>query len=163
MAEGRQMPQPTREHKLLKEHIGTWKVACTFFIDPTKPPMEAEGIETIEMLGPFWTRSLFKADLGGFMIEGSATVGFDPEKGKWVSTWIDNGMPYLFYFEGDLDESVGTLEMKGKGPSPVDGSTTTYRTVETVLGPDERTVDMYFTLPAGDEMQMFSYTYTREG
>ena len=40
MAEGRQMPQPTREHGMLKEHAGTWKVACTFFMDPSQPPME---------------------------------------------------------------------------------------------------------------------------
>ncbi len=163
MAEGRQMPQPTREHRLLKDHVGTWKVACTFFMDPSQPPMEAEATETIEMLGEFWTRSDFSADLGGFSILGSAQLGFDPVKGKWVSTWIDNGMPHLFYFEGDLDESAGALEMKGTGPSPVDGSQTTYRTVEIALGPDERTLDMYFTLPSGDEVQMFTYRYKREG
>jgi hypothetical protein len=163
MAEGRQIPEATHEHRLLKEHVGTWKVACTYFMDPTKPPMEVTATETIEMLGEFWTRSVFRADIGGFMMEGSATVGYDPEKGKWVSTWIDNGIPFLFYFEGDLDESIGALEMTGTGPSPIDGGPTTYRTVETVIGPDERTVDLFFTLPAGDEVQMFAYTYTREG
>jgi hypothetical protein len=162
MPEGRQMPQPVREHEMLKEHVGTWRVECTYFMDPSQPPMQVTATETIEMLGPFWTRSLFRADLGGFMIEGSATVGYDPEKGKWVSTWIDNGMPHLFYFEGDLDEEAGALEMTGKGPSPIDGNPTTYRTVETVVGPNERTVDMYYTLPTGDELQMFAYRYTRK-
>jgi hypothetical protein len=163
MAEGRRMPQPTREHRLLREHVGTWKVACTYFKDPTQPPMEVSGTETIEMLGEFWTRSLFTADLGAFTIMGSATVGFDPGRGKWISTWIDNGQPVLFHFEGELDEETGVLEMSGEGPSPVDGQTTTYRTVETVVGPDERTVDMYVRLPTGDEMQMFHYAYLREG
>jgi hypothetical protein len=67
----------------------------------------------------------------------------------------------LFYFEGDLDEETGALEMTGTGPDPIDGTPTTYRTVEKVIGPDERTEDLYFTLPAGDEIQMFAYTYTR--
>ncbi len=162
MAEGRQMPQPVREHRLLKEHVGTWKVACTYFTDPNEPPFEVWATETIEMLGEFWSRSLFRADMGAFVLEGSATVGFDPGKGKWVSTWIDNAMPALFYFEGDLDEEAGVLEMTGTGPSPVDGEATTYRTVETSRGPNERTLDMYVSVPAGDEIQMFTYTYIRE-
>jgi hypothetical protein len=53
--------------------------------------------------------------------------------------------------------------MTGEGPSPVTGEPTTYRTVEKVIGPDERTLDMYLTLPSGEEMRMFSYTYIREG
>jgi len=162
MAVGRRMPQPTREHQLLKEHVGTWKVACSFFTDPSRPPFEVEATETIEMLGEFWSRSYFRADMKAFVLEGSGTVGFDPGKGKWVSTWIDNAMPALFYFEGDLDEDAGMLEMTGSGPGPMTGGITTYRTVETVIGPDERTLDMYVTLPTGDELRMFTYKYTRE-
>jgi hypothetical protein len=125
--------------------------------------MEVTATEEIEMLGEFWSRSFFRADMGAFVLEGSATVGFDPGKGKWVSTWIDNAMPALFYFEGDFDEEAGVLVMTGSGPSPIDGQMTTYRTVETAVGPDERTLEMYVTLPRGDELQMFTYTYKREG
>ena len=158
------------------DFLGSVRLGESFVIEierskPVNGPVRIEGvkagdaiaiqIEEIEMVGEFWSRSTFRADLGGFTLEGSATVGFDPGKGKWVSTWIDNGMPFLFYFEGDLDEEAGTLTMTGSGPSPVDGEITTYRTVESVVGPDERTLDMFVTLPTGDEMQMFTYTYTR--
>ncbi len=162
MADAPQMPQPTHEHHLLKEHVGTWKVDCTYFTDPTQPPMEVLATETIEMLGEFWTRSLFRADMGGFVLEGSATVGYDPQKGKWISTWIDNVNPTLFLFEGDLDETAQSLEMTGSGPSPVDEEITTYRTVEKVIGPDQRQLDMFVTLPDGGEMRMFTYLYNRE-
>jgi hypothetical protein len=90
------------------------------------------------------------------------TMGFDPNKGKWISIWVDNGQPFMFYFEGDLYEEGGALEMTGEAPSPIAGQNTTYRSVETRIGPDERTMEMYVTLPTGDEMQMFAYTYTRE-
>ena len=163
MARGRRLPQPTREHELLKEHVGSWKVACSYFLDPSRPPMKVSATEEIEMLGRFWTRTHFRAEMAGFVLEGSASVGFDPQRGKWISTWIDTASPGLLVFEGDLDESAGTLEMTGSGPSPIDGETTSYRTVETVLGPDERTLDMYVTLPTGDEVPLFTYTYTREG
>ena len=36
------MPQPTAEHQLLKDHAGTWKVACKFYMEPSQPPMETQ-------------------------------------------------------------------------------------------------------------------------
>lgn len=163
MAESPQMAQPTSEHEKLKEAVGTWRVDCTFFMDPSQPPMKVVATEEIKMMGPFWTRSIFKADMGGVDFEGSSTLGYDPSKGKWVSTWIDSMNPGLFVFTGDFDDDAGVLEMTGEGPSPMSPEPATYRTVEKHLGPNERTLDMYLTLPTGDEMQMFTYTYTREG
>ena len=163
MSEGRQMPQPTREHELLKNHVGRWRVECTYFTNPAHPPLEVMATETVEMLGEFWARTHFKAEMEDFTLEGSSTVGFEPHRGKWVSTWVDNASPALFTFEGELDEETGTLEWTGQGPSPMTGEMTTFRSVETVLGPDERRFEMYITLHTGDEIQMFAYRYTREG
>jgi hypothetical protein len=50
----------------------------------------------------------------------------------------------------------------GRGPSPIGGAPTTYRSVETVIGPDERTMDMYYTLPTGDESQIIACRYKRQ-
>jgi hypothetical protein len=162
MAEGRDIPEPAREHQLLRAHVGRWRVDCTYFLNPAHPPVKTTAIETIEMLGDFWCRSHFVGQMDDFVLEGSATMGYEPHRGKWVSTWIDNGSPVLFTFEGELDEETGTLEMTGTGPNPMTGEATTFRSVETVLDPEQRRFDMYITLETGDEMQMFSYVYTRE-
>ena len=163
MAEVQQVPEPTREHRLLKKRVGRWKVECTYYMNPAHPPLEVTATETVEMIGEFWARSHFVAEIEGSVLLGSSTVGYEPHRGKWVSTWIDNATPALFLFEGDLDEETGTLEMTGSGPHPVTGETAQYRTVETMLGPDRREFDMFITLATGDEMQMFSYVYSREG
>jgi hypothetical protein len=161
MAEERKKPEPTREHELLKKQVGRWQVDCTYFLNPSHPPMEVTALETVEMIGDFWSRSRFVADMGDFVMEGSSTLGFEPHRGKWVSTWIDNTSPALFHFEGEMDEDSGTLEMTGSGPNPMTGESANYRSVETVLDPDRRQFDMFITLETGDEMQMFSYVYTR--
>jgi hypothetical protein len=44
-----QMPQPTDEHRRLEEHCGVWDVDCTFYMDPSQPPMKMQGKETFEM------------------------------------------------------------------------------------------------------------------
>ena len=162
MAEGREMPEPTPEHQLLKSHEGRWRVECTYFFNPSHPPMKTTAVETVEMIGDFFSRSRFVAQMEEFVLEGSATVGYDPHKGKWVSTWIDNTSPVLFHFEGDRDEESGTLELVGSGMNPMTGEPTTFRSVETAVDSDTRRLEMYVTLETGDEMQMFSYEYFRE-
>ncbi len=51
------MPQPTAEHKKLTEHVGNWEVDCTFFMDPSQPPMKTKAKETVKMFGNFFTTS----------------------------------------------------------------------------------------------------------
>lgn len=163
MAEERGIPEPAPQHRLLKERVGRWKVDCTYFVNPAHPPLEVRATETVEMIGDFWVRTDFRAEMEDSTLEGSSTVGFEPHRGKFVSTWIDNTSPFLFSFEGELDEETGAVEMTGTGPNPMTGEPCTYRSVETTVGPDERHFDMYITLHTGDEMQMFSYRYRREG
>ena len=51
MSEEFQPPQPTKEHLMLKEMAGKWNVHCTYFMDPSQPPMETEATDTAEMIG----------------------------------------------------------------------------------------------------------------
>ena len=69
---------------------------------PAKTSMSSRH-ETIEPLGRFWTVSLFESEFMGASFSGRATSGYDPQKGKWVGTWIDSMMPHLFVMEGDMD------------------------------------------------------------
>jgi hypothetical protein len=162
MAEDQNIPAPTREHERLKEYVGRWRVECTYFQNPNHPPIEVSATETVEMLGEFWALSRFVAEMDGFTLEGTSTLGFDPHRKKWVSTWIDNSSPALFQFEGEIGGSPNTRELTGSGPSPFSGEEARFRSVETVLDSGERRFEMYITLETGDEMQMFTYLYSRE-
>jgi hypothetical protein len=48
------------------------------------------------------------------------TVGYDPQKKKYVGTWVDSVTPYLWTYEGSLDASgrILTLETEGRIPRP---------------------------------------------
>ena len=163
MAEGRDMTDPTREHQLLKERVGRWKVDCTYYLNPNHPPLEVTATETVEMIGEFWARTRFVAEMDESTLLGSSTIGFEPHNDRWVSTWIDSTTPALFVFHGGMDEDAGAVEMTGSGPNPMTGEMAQYRSVDTILGPDRRRFDMYITLHTGDEIQMFAYEYTRVG
>ena len=155
------MPQPTEEHARLNEHAGVWDVACTFFMGPDQPPMECAATETIEMFGPFFTRSVFESEMFGQPFKGSATLGFDPMLGKYVSTWFDTMTPALFYLSGNFDPSGKVLEMTGVGPDCMSGAMANYRTTEEHVSRDERVFEMFMTTPDGPEIKLFTHRYTR--
>lgn len=153
------MPQPTAEHRSLKEHAGKWKVACKFYMDPSQPPMETQATETVEMVGDFWTLSRYESDMMGMPFVGRATVGYEPHTGKYVSTWVDSCSPTLFRLAGE--QKGDTLTMRGKAWSCMTNSELEHRTTEKRISKDERLFEMFCTMPDGTEIKMMSNHYKR--
>jgi len=155
-------PQPTAEHKKLLEATGTWNVDCTFYVDPSQPPMKTKGKETVKPFGEFWTTSTFEADLGGMPFQGTCTIGYEPHNKRWVSTWFDVCSPSLFYMTGNFDKSGKTLTMKGHGLNCATGKDSECRTVDKWTSPDDHTVEMFATMPDGKEAKLFTNVYKRK-
>jgi hypothetical protein len=153
------MPQPTAEHRQLKELVGKWNVACKFYMDPSQPPMEATATDKVEMVGEFWTIAKFECSMMGMPFTGVATVGYEPHNGQYVSTWIDSMAPALFRLTGKLKGE--TLEMKGDAWSCMTNSMLPHRTTEKRIGKDERLFELFCTMPGGKEIKMMSNHYKR--
>ena len=153
------MPQPTAEHRLLKDHAGTWKVACQFYMDPSQPPMEVEATERIDMIGEFWTVSRYESNMMGAPFSGSATMGYEPSSGKFVSTWVDSMMPVLCTFSGK--QKGDTIHMEGSFLSCMTNTVLEHRTTEKHISKNERIFEMFCTMPDGTEIKMMTNHYKR--
>lgn len=153
------MPQPTAEHKLLKEHAGTWKVACTFYMEPGQPPMESTAKETVEMVGEFWTLSKFENQMMGMPFTGRATLGYEPHSKQFVSTWVDSMAPVLCVLKGT--QKGDTLTMHGEFWSCMTNSVLKHRTTEKTISKNERVFEMFCTMPDGTEIKMMTNHYKR--
>lgn len=158
---GPEMPQPTAEHNALLEKVGRWNVHCTYFMDPSQPPMENEAVETIEACGAFWTISNFEASWLGMPFNGRCTNGYNPMTGKYVATWIDSMMPHMFVMEGGYDADNKILSMTCEGPHMATGQNTTYRSTQEGLPDGKHRFEMFVTNPDGSESKMMSYVYSR--
>ena len=154
------MPQPTDEHKQLSELVGTWKVACKFFMDPSGEPMENEATEEVEMVGPFHIATTFKTDMFGMPFEGRCTCSYDPKLGKHISTWMDSMNPYLWHFEGER-EGNGVLTMHADGPNPMGEGQAKFRSIEEPQDDGSRKWEMAVQTPDGGWFTMMQYHYTR--
>lgn len=155
------MQEPMPQHKKIMKGVGTWDVACKYFMDPTGGPMESTATDTVEALGGFWTVSNFEGNMMGAPFTGKSILGYDPMRGKYVSTWIDSMMPNFWYMEGDFDESGETLNLTGKGPDHTGQGMTDWRITMTVVSDDEQVMRMFMSMPDGSEVMAMENTYTR--
>jgi hypothetical protein len=148
---------PAEQHEQLMTKVGDWQVACQYFLGGEA--VEATGEEKVEALGAYWTNGQFRCDLMGKEIKGRATSGYDPIKGKYVSSWQDSVTPFFYYFEGELDEE-GRLVMEGENYDPFSKAMTVYRSIET-FAENERSLQLFIAPADTDPIQVLEYRYTR--
>src|SRR5262245_59822539 len=101
--------QDTDAAKQMKRDVGDWNIVIKMFGDPTGAPAVSKGTETKFMLGDMWLISHFKGEVMGTRFEGLRQNGFDPEKKKYVASWVDSTSRYPTHMEGTWDEENQTM------------------------------------------------------
>lgn len=138
-----EMPKPQKEHQWLQKFVGEWETETEISL-PGQEPMKVAGVETVRGLGGFWIVSDLKCDMMGQPMNGVMTVGYDPQSGQYVGTWIDSMGSHLWKYEGSVDESGKKLVLESEGPCPMHGGKMTkMRDVVEFQGDDARTLTSF--------------------
>jgi hypothetical protein len=67
------------------------------------------------------------------------TLGYDPQKKRYVGTWIGSMMTHLWVYDGELDPSKRVLTLGSEGPSFTgDGTMSKYHDVIEFKSDDHR-------------------------
>ncbi|MCC6781863.1 MAG: DUF1579 domain-containing protein [Planctomycetes bacterium] len=154
-------PGPGPQHAWIQSNVGVWDVECSFFMDPSQPPMKVSATDTVTALGPYFVQGQFAAEFFGSPFRGVATLGFDPALQKFVSTWIDTMSPHLYHFTGSLDASGTRLELSGRAPIPGGQQLCDWHSTEEHRADGTRSFEMSFVPPGGKPVRMLSYVYRR--
>jgi hypothetical protein len=154
------IPKPGPEHELLKQDVGTWDATVEIF-EPGKPPAVSKGSETTSLVGGFWAVSDFKSDLMGQPFEGRGTVGFDTNKKKYVSTWVDSMSTGFMTGEATYDPKTKTMTGFMEGFDPAQGKAVKMRETTEWKDADTKVFTMFMTGPDGKEVQTMKITYKR--
>jgi hypothetical protein len=133
------MPTPVKEHAWLARFVGEWETEADISCDPSQPPMKCLGTESARMLGGFWLVAQGRSDMGGMPFESVLTLGYDPEKQKYVGSWIDSMTGYLWKYEGAVNAAGTILTLDIEGPSPAGpGKLARYKEATEFKSPDHR-------------------------
>ncbi len=58
-------------------------------MEPGKPPAKFKGTESVRSLGGLWTQAEGRGEMpGGGTATMMMTLGYDPQRKRYVGTWI---------------------------------------------------------------------------
>jgi hypothetical protein len=160
MAEMEKAAAPGPEHKALLESVGNWTAASKMYMDPSKPPMEAQGTEEVKpALGGRFIQMHFSGQMMGKPFEGMGLEGYDNMKKKYVMTWADSMGTVIIYAEGTGDAKQRTFT--GEEPMP-NGQKRAFKWVMKTESKDKHTMEMWAPGMDGKETKEMEIVYTRK-
>lgn len=131
------MAEPRKEHLWLQKLVGEWTYESEATMEPGKPPEKSTGTECVRSLGGLWVLCEGRGEMpGGEMATTLMTLGFDPQKMRFVGTWAGPMMTYLWVYDGELER---VLTLNAEGPSMAnDGTIANYQDVIELVSDDHR-------------------------
>ena len=98
-------------------------------MEPDQPPVKSTGTETVRCLGHsescslarLWVLAEGQGEMPGCgSVTTLMTLGYDPQKQRYVGTWIGSMMTYLWQYDGELDAGETMLTLNSDGPAMTD-------------------------------------------
>src|SRR5919198_2288981 len=144
--------EPRKEHQWLRRLVGEWTYETEVPAEPGRPAEKWTGTESVRSLGGLWVLAEAQGQMpGGGAAAMITTLGFDPQKGRYVGTWIGSMMNYLWVYDGELDAAERVLTLSAEGPDmATEGKMAKYRDVVELVSDDHRVLTSHML---GDDGQ----------
>jgi hypothetical protein len=156
---------PGEMHKKLADGAGTWKAKTQMWMAPGAPPMESEGQSKVT---PLMDGRFVQVEMSGEMpgmgpYNGLGIYGFDNVGQKFVAIWLDNHGTGIMKGEGELSDDGKVITWEFTGNCPITKGPVKMREVETITGPNSKTIETFGIPPkATEEMKIMRIELTRE-
>lgn len=155
--------EPQKEHKWLQRLVGEWTLEAEAMMGPGEPPVKTTGTETVRSLGGLWTVAEGEGEMpGGGTGTSIMTLGYDPQRQRFVGTWVGSMMTHLWVYEGSLDADERVLTLECEGPSfSGDGTLSPYRDVIELRSDDHRVLTSHVRGEDGNWQAFMTAHYRR--
>lgn len=155
-------PEPTKQHQWLQQMVGEWTAEMECVMGPDQPAMKSKGAETVRSLGGLWTLGEGSGETpDGGRMTSILTLGYDPQKQKFVGSFVASMMTHMWIYEGTLSADRKTLTMDTSGPSMISEGMVPYQDIFTIESPDHRTLSSRTPGPNGEWMTFMTAHYRR--
>ncbi len=161
------MPEtgPLKEHQWLDKFVGEWTFEGEMSMGPEKPLEKFTGSESVRSIGGRWIMSeAHGAEApGGGAATMVLTIGYDPQKKRYVGTWIDSMMSYLWVYEGSVDPAGKIITLSADGPDmSKPGKVAKYKDVTEFETPDHRVLTSHVLRDDGTWHRLMTAHYHRK-
>ena len=159
------MAKPQPEHRWLQKLLGDWTSEAEMTMEPGKPPEKSTGTESVRSLGDLWILAEGQGEMpGGGAATMLLTLGYDPQRKRFVGTWVGSMMTHLWVYDGALDDTGRVLTLETEGPSMTAPETAMgkYRDVIEFLGDDHRTLTSHALGDDGTWRKFMTAHYRRK-
>ncbi|MEB3357354.1 MAG: DUF1579 domain-containing protein [Synechococcales bacterium] len=156
--------QTQKEHDWLQKLVGEWAYETEARMGPNQPPERATGVERVRSLNGLWIVAEGRGEmLGGCPATTIMTLGYDPQKQRYVGTWIGSMMTYLWLYDGEMDTAKQVLTLSSEGPAMNgQGKMAQYRDVITIQSDDCRVLTSHLLGDDGQWHQFMTAHYRRQ-
>jgi hypothetical protein len=156
---------PGPQHKQMARMAGNWTYTIQLWMEPGKPPTEANGAMHSEMiLDGRYVQSTWTGDMMGMPFEGHGLDAYDNMAGRYTSTWVDNMGTGIMVMTGSCDDTAKVCKMvSGETKDPMSGQMVTTRSVVTWTDEDHFKNEMFTKYSAtGNEVKSIEIVATRK-
>jgi hypothetical protein len=157
--------EPQKEHHWLQKLVGEWAYENEASMGPDKPKETFRGTEIVRSVGGLWTVGEGSNDMpGGGTSKMIMTLGYDPQRGRFVGTFIASMMTFLWVYDGSLDAAGKVLTLDAEGPNFAPGAQgmAKYKDSIAFLTDDHRTLTSRMLGPDGQWHEFMVAHYRRK-
>ncbi len=159
-----QMPTAGKEHELLKPFAGEFKATVKMWMGPGEPMISTGRMKNSLHLNGLFLHQDYIGDPndGPFpSFEGKGYWGYNQTQQRFEGFWIDNASTIMQNETGQVDQRGKVWTMQGQMICPGTGESMKKRSVISLIDNDHNKIEMYFTMPNGNEMKSMEIEYER--
>jgi len=155
---------PQKEHQWLQRLVGGWTSEAEITMEPGKPNETCKGTESVRSLGGLWILAEGQGEMpGGGPATMLMTLGYDPQKQRFVGTWVGSMMTHLWVYDGALDAAERVLTLEAEGPHmAAEGKMAKYRDVIELESDDHRVLTSHMLGDDGKWNKFMTAHYRRK-
>lgn len=154
---------PQKEHRWLDQLIGEWTYESECVMGPDQPPSKFKGTEVVRSLGGLWMIAEGEGEMPeGNLIQTIMTLGFDPQKDRFVGTFICSMMTHLWPYNGSLDAEGKILTLDSEGPNFSNSVIAPYQDIIEFVSNDHKILTSKILMDDGTWNQFMTAHYHRQ-
>jgi hypothetical protein len=153
----------TDQHRWLQKLLGEWRYEHEAPAEGDTPAQKISGTERVRMLGDVWVLCEARGSMpDGQSVESLMTLGYDPQKNRFVGTWVGSMMNHLWVYDGELNAEATALSLPSQGPDfQTPGKYVQYKDVIEFKSNDHRVLTAHSLGDDGKWTELMTMDYFR--